>query len=636
MKYFAKYFSILGLLVITLSFGETKAQTNLYLPKNFTKAYENGTRSFDGKPGANYFQNSSDYKISVEVEPKTRTVKGKATIVYRNNSQDTLKRIYFRMYQDLYRPTTSRDRAITINELTDGITIKSLKINELPVTDASISRNETTMIVFPERPVLPLSLTQINIEWSFVIPNGTSIRMGAKDSTTFVVGYWYPQVAVYDDISGWDDLNYNGLTEFYNDFNTYDVEIKVPYDFNVWATGILQNPEEVFSPSILSKYNEAKTSSNIISIIDSNSVKEKNYYNKKSGYNIWHYKASNVTDFVFGTSNHCLWDATSTEWNTSNPEVEPGTRILVSAAYNMASKDFYSVCKVARDAVVFFSNEFPAVTFPYPSLTIFNGQARGGMEFPMFVNDRSARSFNDMVDVTTHEIAHQYFPFYMGINEKKYTWMDEGMAQMLPEEIQDRLSENTRKRKANTTRYENFAGSEMEASMMTTAYLLKGDAFSSNAYFKSSVVYNLLRDYFGREKYSLIMKEYMNRWNGKHPTPYDFFFTFNEVSGENLEWVWQPWFFDKGYPDLSIDAISEQPGKTNFIIKNLGTLPVPVEVTVKYLDGSEKVFSEKMDIWKDGRKQVFFSDDSGKEIKSVILGSDVIPDINSVNNSYRK
>ena len=622
-----KQFSILVFLALLLISGELKSQTNLYLPKNFQKAYDKGTRSYDGNPGSEYFQNTSDYTIKVEIEPETRNVKGKETIIYKNNSPDTLKKIYFRMYQDLYRPTTSRDRAITLNELTDGILLYSLKVNGREIHEANISRNETTMIAFLDAAILPSSAAIIDIEWSFTIPNGTSIRMGAKDATTFMVAYWYPQIAVYDDISGWDELHYNGATEFYNDFNNYEVEIRVPYDYNVWATGVLQNPSEVLSSSVLNKFNEAKTSENIIHLIDSNTLKEKKYLNKQSGFNTWKYKAENVSDFVFGTSNNALWDATSAE-------VEPGRRVFISAVYNKASKDFYEVNKISQDAVKFFSTEFPAVPFPYPSLTVFNGQLRGGMEFPMFVNDRSAKTRNDAVDVTTHEIAHQYFPFYMGINEKKYTWMEEGMAQMLPEELQDRLSDKTRKRRANTRRYENFAGSELEASMMTTAYLLKGDAFSHNAYFKSSVIYNLLRDYFGREKYTEIMKEYMKRWNGKHPTPYDFFFTVNEASGEDLEWFWQPWFFDKGYPEQGVAEVKKENGKSIIVIQNLGTLPMPIELSIIYSDGSTDKIVKKMDVWKNGEKKIEIADESGKVIKSITLGSDVIPDINSENNIF--
>ena len=629
MKYFSIPASLILIFLIQIFFtGEIKAQYDLYMPKEFLKAYEKGTRSYDGQPGNSYFQNKSDYKITAEIEPKTRNLKGKETISYQNNSPDTLKKFYFRMYQDLYKPTTSRDRAITLKELTEGILLNSLQIDGKSISEQNISRIETLMIITLDAPMLPFSSTQINIDWSFTIPNGTTIRMGTKDSTTFTVGYWYPQIAVYDDISGWDDLYYNGNTEFYNDFNNYDVEIKVPYDFNVWATGVLQNPGEVLSSSVLNKFNEAKNSDSIINIIDSNNIDAKDYYNKSSGYNTWRFKAENVTDFVFGTSNHSLWDGTSAE-------VEPGRRVFISAAYNKNAKDFYYVDKIARDAVVFFSKEFPAIPFPYPALTIFNGQSRGGMEFPMFVNDRSTKSYNEAVDITTHEITHQYFPFYMGINEKKYTWMEEGMAQMIPEELQDRLSENTNKRRSNTKRYQNFAGSEYEASMMTTAYLLKSDAFSYNAYYKPSVIYNLLRDYFGKEKYNSILKEYINRWNGKHPVPYDFFFTFNEASGENLNWFWQPWFFEKGFPDLEIKEIKRNSNKNIIVIRNKGTLPVPVELSIKYFDGSENKIAERMDVWKTGVKEIEITDDSGKDISDIVLGSDVIPDINFSDNNYK-
>ncbi len=521
------------------------AQSNLFIPINIQKAYENGTRSLDGKPGKNYWINSADYNIKVSVDPPTRLVKGTEHIIYYNNSPDTLKKIVLRLYQNLNTIGAQRDFILNKEDITDGITIDQIKINNKDFNlDSSSDFQVTIQILRLKNYLNPNSKLNFDIDWHFTIPGTGNARMGTYDSTSFLIGYWYPQIAVYDDIDGWDVYPYNGLYEFYNDFNNFDVEIIVPNSFAVWSTGQLQNSESIFTKKYLDRYNEAHQSNEIIHIIDSNDVKEGHIFNSATETNTWHYIAKHVPDFCFALSDHYLWDATSLVVDDKTDR-----RVYIAAAYKKQSKDFYEVDKIARDAINYLSRELPGVPFPFPSLTVFNGG--GGMEYPMMVNDGSSSSFGGAAQVTSHEITHSYFPFYMGINEKKYAWMDEGMAVFLPLGYQESADPKYDPRGRRFINYEKAMGNETEMPMMIPSVLLGVYQDYRNAsYNRSAYAYITLEDLLGKAKFKKALHEYMNRWNGKHPMPYDFFFTFNDAAGEDLSWFWKPWFFDRGVVDL--------------------------------------------------------------------------------------
>ena len=225
-------------------------QEKLFIPRNIHSAYEKGTRSPDGKPGAEYWQNSSEYKIDVEFEPSSYLIRGNEEITYYNNSPDTLKRIVLRLYPNVFKKGSARDYSIIPEGLTEGVSIKKLVVgtNEIDLDNRSIFRVVNTIaIVYLNKYVQPKTSVNLLIEWSFNISSKATLRMGVYDSTTVLVGYWYPQIAVYDDIDGWDNNNYGGQEEFYNDFSSFEVSITLPNNFGVWATGELQNPKAVLS-----------------------------------------------------------------------------------------------------------------------------------------------------------------------------------------------------------------------------------------------------------------------------------------------------------------------------------------------------------------------------------------------------
>ncbi|MCX8056591.1 MAG: M1 family metallopeptidase [Ignavibacteria bacterium] len=624
--------SIIFSLIFFILVSSLYSQTKIQIPRNVHEAYKKGTRSFDGSPGPNYWQNYSDYSIQVNFIPSERKIIGSEKIVYYNNSPDTLKRIVIRLLQDYFKKGSAREFQVNPYDIHDGT-----KINKLIINGNSYDLNDRTkatqfstnlnLRLDSTDFISPKSKTQLEIDWEVTLPKFSNIRMGTYDTTSFFVAYWYPQIAVYDDVYGWDEIPYTGTVEQYNDFNNYNVKITVPKNFVVWATGILQNPEEVFSEKVLERFRLAKKSDTVVQIITLDDVVQNRLKTKDKDFLTYHYKAEYVPDFAFALSDHYLWDASTIVVDSFS-----GRKTFISAAYKKESKDFYDVAKIGREVLSFFSFEFPKIPYPYPSITVFNGQ--GGMEFPMMVNNGSTPSYSAALGLAAHEIAHTYFPFFMGINEKRFAWMDEGFAVMLPYDLQDRYSDEIGPRERNSRAYENFAGNEEEVPPIIPSFLLKGQSYRNASYARPGIAYDILRDMLGKEKFIEVMKEYVRLWNGKHPLPNDFFFTFNKYAGENLDWFFIPWFFEKGVPDLDIENVKLKKNELSFDIVKVGALPVPISIKITFEDKSTKEFYETAKVWKDGKNKISFKLKLDKKPISIDLNSSKIPDANRTKNEY--
>ncbi len=619
MKLVTNSLIIIGLLL------SSSFPSDLKMPKEIKKAYEKQTRSYDGKPGTNYWQNFSEYKIKAEVKPVTRVLTGSEQIIYYNNSPDTLKQLVLKLYQNMYKKGAARNSELTPETITDGVQISNLKINDMAISlntdDKIISYQGTNLIIKLSSPLPPKSNKQIDVDWSFTIPKGTNIRIGTYDSTTFFVGYWYPKIAVYDDINGWDMLSYDGEHEFYFDYSNMNVEIKVPAGFGVWATGILQNPEEVLNDSYLKRYNKSLVSDSLINIIaiqDSNKVIFKN----QNGFTTFKYSVKNISDFAFGLSNYFLWDGTSIE-------IEPGRRVSCFAAYKPESDFFTQAAIMARRSIEFYSKEMPGVIYPYPQITVFNGDE--GMEFPMIVNDGQFSQKITDVYVTTHEIAHMYFPFYVGTNETRYGWMDEGMAYFLPLDLQIELSQYDHRTRA-AVGFSKWSGNEMDIPMIFPSVLSHDQNLALLSYYKSAISYEMLKSALGDEVFEKGLKEFIARWNGKHPTPWDFFYTFENVAQKDLSWFWNPWFFESHTPDLAIKDVKIDNQNVKVLIENLGNLPVPIDLTLTLEDGTQSKIFAPTSVWERGDKTIWLDANLKSKVKSVELLNKNTPDADATNN----
>jgi hypothetical protein len=619
-----------SLVLMLITFNSLVFSQLLYTPKNIQKAIEKKTRTTSGLPGENYWQNKSIYNIKVNVLTAEKLIKGEETIKYFNNSPDTLSRIVVRLYQNIFRIGNFRDFEIDKRDITDGVKLNKIVINDInydPDTSKELRNRGTLLYIRPIKKIPPHSSCNLMFTWEFKLPSYTSIRMGAYDSTSFMVAYWYPQIAVYDDIDGWDENSYTGQKEFYNDFNDYNVEITVPNTCSVWATGILKNPEQVLNTKYFNRYKAALNSDTIIKIISPDDLLEMDIHNSSTSTNTWKFEAENVTDFAFATSSHYLWDAVSlTKDKNSN------SRILISAAYNPKSKDFYEVADISRKTIEMLSNNFPGIPYPFSSMTVFNGD--GGMEYPMMVNDASEDTRAGTTGLTSHEISHSYFPFYMGINETKYAWMDEGWAVMLPFELQMKLEPSNSPIERNVSNYEYFAGEEMELPLMTPSNQMNGNTYRVASYSRSGLAYYFLRDALGKELFDYALREYIKSWNGKHPSPFDFFNSFNHTTKQDLSWFWKPWFFENGYPDLAlkIEILGEI---TNVEIEKVGNIPIPLFLKINFNDRTSQEIFKDASIWKNGNTKIKYDFKFDKKVNTIELGNNRIPDINRANNYYK-
>ena len=628
---------IISIVVIWIVFCVTgiilAQEHDYYIPLNFRAAYDKGTRSYTGLPGEHYWQNRSDYKIKAEFIPSRRLIRGEEYITYYNNSPDSLKELVVRLYQDLYQKGAIGDYQLDARDLHDGVDLIEMVVGDVRIilddNKPMVTRKATNLIIKLENPIPPDDEENIYIAWNLNLPRISPVRTGAYSDSAFFVAYWYPQIAVYDDIDGWDKNIYSGVQEFYTDFGNFDVELSVPGDYLIWATGEFQNPEDVLAEPVHERLKTAMQSDSVIQIFTpSDSLL--NGGPTLGKMNTWKFSAQSVPDFAFAAGNYYIWDATSLRVGTS-----PSRRVLVQAVYPQTSIDFPIVARIARKIIHEFSNYLPGVPYPYPTLTAFNrGVSGGGMEFPMMINDGSRDKETRTLSLTAHEIAHTYFPFYMGTNERKYAWMDEGWAVMLTDELQSHFEPATDPFGATVETYIKYAGKDTELPMMIPSSQLRGESYRMASYNRPAVAYKLLMDYLGNDLFKQGVHEYIHRWNGKHPSPYDFYFTFDHIAGESLDWFWKPWFFENGYPDLAIKTIYTRDDGRYLVIERIGAFPTPVYARVFYQDNGEEVIEKPMSIWKNGKREIEIQMKFNMPVKRVELGNPVIPDTDSRNNIF--
>lgn len=622
-----------GLLIaatLLLLYATAQAQEKIIVPKATALAYAKHTRCEDGKPGKNYWQNSATYAIKATVDVTNKMLHGSERVTYFNHSPDTLKTLVIRLYQDLFKKGANRNSLVDVDprDLTDGVQIGRMAINKNDVsTDVNqkmVRRKGTLMHVKLNDWILPGSKSEIEIDWNFHIPEHTLIRMGTIDSTTVFLGQWYPQIAVYDDLNGWDTHSYNGLAEFYNEVADFDVEISVPQGFMVWATGEPVNIQELIQPSYYATYRKAATSDQIRHLVTEQDLKKGAITTDKQ---TWKYKASQVSDFAFGLSNHYCWDITSVEVDKQTKR-----RTVIGVAYNPASKHFDQVVNVARETVRFMSEEMPGVPFPFPYMTVFNGDF--GIEYPMITNVGTDPKFDMTVYANSHEIAHSYFPFYVCTNETKNGWLDEGLTVFLPEKIQTEIAPLD-EAKRNTAAFSKYAGLEDEPAVITPTHYLDQRIYFYLNYAKTEVALRMLQMELGDSLFKTCLRDFMEHWKYKHPTPNDFFHSFNRCSGQNLNWFWHVWYYQNGgMPDLAIDKVTRVANKVQVTVDNKGDFPLPIVLSFYNRDKVVKTVTLPASSWlEQPNKPVTVSIDSSEEITRVTLGNEYIPDVNRSNNT---
>ena len=614
--------------ILLISTGQLHAQ-ELYRPRDVKGAYFRQERSEDGKPGKNYWQNKGRYVISIKVNPPNRTINGSEEITYINNSPETLTYLNYRLFQNMHKPGSLRNTDVDPGYLTSGIHIDSFSINGEKQTWTEPIANSTYKWLDLPKPLAPLDSVKIFFKWHYDISLKAS-REGMIDSSTFFLAYFYPRVAVVDDYNWWDYMDFTDQQEFYNDFNDYTLHVTVPKNFIVWSTGTLQNINDVLQPVYAQRLTKSFTSDSIFKIAGKAELLQKKV-TKQNNFNTWKWRADNVTDVAFGVSDHFVWDASSVVVDNKNKR-----RVSVQALYNDTAKDFHQAVAVGRHAVKWFSNNWPGIAYPYPKTTISLGF--NDMEYPMMVNDIPNTDLKAAASVEKHEIAHTWFPFYMGINESRYAFMDEGWATtfqyLIDREDEGVLIADSIFKENRIAYWITDPVPTNDLPIITPSDALKGGTYGVNAYGKPALAYLALKDMLGDVLFKKSLHEFMDRWNGKHPIPWDFFNTFNKVAGKNLNWFWNNWFFSNGYMDVAIDTVNKTANGYTLGIKNIGGFAIPFDAHINFKDGSNQVLHSTPEVWQSNEKLLTVYIPTLKEITSVEIKTGIYMDYREENNKW--
>jgi Peptidase family M1 domain len=606
-------FLFLGLL-------QANAQT-LTMPPEIQKAYDNGTRSLSGEPGKNYWQNHGRYTISLTVMPPDNAIRGVEQITYTNNSPDTLKSLNMKLIVNVHR-----GRGGSVD------TAAGIKVDEIMIRGAKAAwdNNEaitTNQMVNLSEPLMPHDSIKLDITWHYSLSRRPG-RDGVIDSTSFYLAYFYPRVSVYDDYKGWDIQPHTGSLEFYNDFNDYNVNVTVPGNFIVWATGTLLNPAEVLQADAAERFQQSLTSDSTINVATRQELADKKV-TAQNGSNTWKWSASNVSDIAIGISDHYDWDAASVIVDNKTQR-----RTSMQAAFADSAADFHHSVQFGRYSLAWFSNNWPGVPYPYSKSNAFQGFA--DMEYPMMINDSHSPDLVFAELVQDHEQAHTYFPFYMGTNESRYAFMDEGWATTF--EYLIGLSE--RGQKAADEFYKSFRvnrwshGSHDKENPIITPSPDVTFGSGNNAYGKPSLSYLAVKDLLGDKLFKKGLHNYMTNWNGKHPIPWDYFYSMEKGSGKHLDWFFYNWFFTPSYIDLGLAKVDKD-GKNYILdIKNIGGFAIPFDVIAMYDDGSSESFHQTPIVWEQNQKEITVRIKPGKTVKTLTLDGGIFVDANEKDNSW--
>jgi Peptidase family M1 domain len=599
------------------------AQT-LTMPPEIQKAYTNGTRSLNGKPGKKYWQNHGRYTIALTVTPPDNVISGIEQITYFNNSPDTLRSLNMKLIVNVHRGGGRRGG---FADTSAGIKVDEILIRGAKTPWDNNADTTTNQLVDLSAPLMPHDSIKLDISWHYNLSRRAG-RDGVIDSTSFYLAYFYPRVSVYDDYLGWDTQPHTGALEFYNDFNDYTLSVTVPKDFVVWATGTLQNPSEVLQPAAADRLNQSMTSDSTIHVADKQDWMDKKL-TAQNASNTWKWAATNVSDMAIGISDHYDWDAGSVVVDSTT-----GRRVSMQAAFADPSQDFHHSVQFGRYSLAWFSNNWPGIAYPYPKSTAFQGFA--DMEYPMMINDSHSGDLIFAELVQDHEQAHTYFPFYMGTNESRYAFMDEGWATTL----EYLIGTAERGQKAADDFYKNFrvrgwihSNHDKENPIITPSPDVTFGP-GNNAYGKPSLSYLAVKDLLGDKLFRKGLHNYMNNWNGKHPIPWDYFYSMQKGSGKRLDWFFYNWFYTPSYIDLALAKVDKTSKGYVLDIKNIGGFAIPFDVIATYDDGSSESFHQTPIVWERDQKEISLNIKTGKTVKSLQLEGGIFMDANEKDNTW--
>ncbi len=599
----------------------------------------NRYRAASGAPGPEYWQQRVDYRIRATLDPRAHRITGSQTLTYTNNSPDTLRHLWLQLDQNLFDPE-SRGAAIASPEgrfrgafAGGGFQVDDVRVGgEEGSADAEVLVEGTTMRVSLPEPLPPGGgRLELSMDFGFTVPELGADRMGrfaAGQGTVYQVAQWYPRPFVYDDVRGWNVLPYLGQGEWYLEFGDFDVEITVPRDFVVVATGRLANAQEVLTVEQRARLERARRSAETVPIIAADEVGRPATRPAGEGPLTWRFTAEEVRDFAWAASPGFIWDAAS--WQD----------VLLMSAYpreglgSDGRPGWEASTAYVRHAVRHYSEMWHP--YPYP-VAINVAGAVTGMEYPMIAFCSVQARGRGLFAVTDHEIGHMWFPMLVGSDERRYFWMDEGTNSFLNHySARDFFDGEVQPLPVMADQMGRAMRSALGAEpTMTPTDRTREQALGFVAYQKPGYALLLLREHvLGAERFDPALREYIRRWANRHPQPADFFRTIEDVAGEDLSWFWQGWFYGTGTLDQALTGV-ESGDTVRVMVQNRGELVMPVEVRVVFDDGSSETRRIPIEAWYGSDRFVLRVPSGGRNVRAVQLDPDGrLPDVDRQNNVW--
>jgi hypothetical protein len=591
----------------------------------------NEYRTGSGRPGAKYWQQRVDYRIAATLDPAKNELRGRETIHYVNHSPDTLPYLWLFVEQNLCEPNSVTNQlnqpplvflGTSFDFSCQGFN-SAPKLESMTIGGREVKRTRfgTTLRVDLATPLAPGASLDIEAVWHFNVPAQGGGRMG-HDGPLYEMAQWYPRLAVYDDVKGWNHEPYIGAGEFYLEYGDFDVTLTVPNDDIVAATGELQNPGQVLTAAQRQRLAAARRSDTAIAIIradEAGNVAKTRPATAQS----WHFTAHNIRDFAFAAGPGMRWDASG--YNG----------ILIEDLYRPKADKWPEVNRMGREAIKYYSEQW--FKYPYSHATTIEGPVEG-MEYPMLTFTPNSPTREDQQWVIAHEFGHEWFPMVVGSNERLYPWMDEGF--------------NTFIDLANAAKY--FAGSaygdtiEVHPLHLYAEHAVPGneqpliekpvevrDLFWGG-YQKPALMMQMLRyEVLGKDRFDAAFREYIRAWAFKHPTPADFFRVMRDQSGMELDWFWRDWIFTTARLDQSVDSVSRGTDAVSSIhLHNRGSMVMPAELSITFEDGTKATVKLPVEMWNLG-DHFAYRVTGTKPVRSVEVDPrHALPDIDRANNRW--
>ncbi len=615
------------------------------------RALEAGTRDFTGEPGENYWQLQTDFNIEASLDPATQTISGEETITVHNNSGDELNNIVLRLDHNIFRGLVPRGSSVPA-ENTEGMVVTRLIVDghtininarrpqfrrgqPRPEPTYSVSGlDQTVANITLGEPIAAGATFTVDIAWTTKLPggpNGRGHRMTQRwDTRLFQPTQWFPRLAMYDDLRGWNTNVYLGPAEFFNTFGRYDVKIDVPGGWVVSGTGELQNPEEVLTEAARENLAQVLHSDDVTTVVG-----EEDQKTAEGSSHTWHFVADNVNDFAWATSADFIWTATRVDIP------ENGYIPLHMVYLPERAHLFENAAYLSRHALEFYSDLW--APYPFPQLTMQDGPS-AGMEYPMVINSNQGAA--------DHEVAHMWWPMMVGTNETWYGWMDEGFNSYM--NILSRADRNDEEAdlSGQGQSYGRVSGDETEPSMMWAANY-GGNMYGYQTYRKAPPMLAMLGGIVGDDAVQEAMSEYTHAWAFKHPSPWDFMFFMSNALEMDLGWFWNYWLFTTESVDGSIAEVSQNGSEMHVVVRQDGQMPSPIVLEIEFgedgpLLGSmpnTTMISENsarmrwpVDVWFDGNKSMDLTLDFGdRTINKITLDPDGrFPDGNADDNVWER